>query len=153
MFPNATKIKTVENVCLISFNQIPGDLKLAAEIFERFAVEEIIIDMISQTPSTGKLVDISFTCFEKDMVKIFKITKSINKLFSGIKPLVSTGNTKIQIENAGMNDYYGFFSRAISALSAENVEIKQITTSEVDISILVDSISQEGAVNILKNIF
>lgn len=42
-----SKISVTEDVCLISFNNIPRDLSVTSQIMTEFAVQDINIDMIS----------------------------------------------------------------------------------------------------------
>ena len=56
-----SKISVTEDVCLISFNNIPRDLSVTSQIMTEFAVQDINIDMISQSAPIGESANVSFT--------------------------------------------------------------------------------------------
>lgn len=141
-----TSIDTTENVALISFKKIPRDLAFLADIFERFASEGVVIDMISQTSPIGGHVSISFTCPEKDMVKVIKLTNG----FNDVKPMVSTGNCKLSLSGEEMREAHGVFARVIRCLSKTSAELLQVTTSEVEISLLIPFAHLDDAVGALS---
>ena len=148
-----TRIDVCEDVTLISFNNIPLDTPLLSEIFTGFAREDIVIDMISQTAPVGDNVNISFSCMDSDMVKILRLSRELQAAYPGIKPLVTSGNCKLQLYGEEMRHTPGVFAKMLSALSGLTVELKQITTSEVDISLLVLASQREEIFAALKEAF
>jgi len=148
-----SRLDICEEIALITFRKIPSNLPLISDIFSRFAQEEIVIDMISQTAPAGEFVSISFTCMDQDMVKVLEISNRLSQKYPQLKPIVSSGNCKIRLFGEEMRIASGVFSRALRALSSTGVELQQITTSEVDISLLVPSVRLEEAVDALKSSF
>ena len=94
------------------------------------------IDMISQTTSQGGDISFSFTVAGNDMVKALELLKRTNTEGAAVKPLVSSGNTKIQLYGEEMRDMYGVAARAIDVVARTGAQVVIITTSEVDISML-----------------
>lgn len=148
-----SSLETSENVALISFKKIPDDLAFLSGIFERFSSEGIVIDMISQTSPISGNVSISFSCLEKDMVKILKITNELSSRQPQIKPMVSSGNCKLRLSGEEMREASGVFAKVLSCLSKTSAELLQITTSETEISLLVPSAHLEDTVNALTGEF
>jgi len=142
-----------ESVALVTFRKIPCQLPLISDIFSRFSKNNILIDMISQTAPAGEFVSISFTCMEDDLVKVLEISNELNHKYPQIKPMVSSGNCKIQLFGEEMRAASGVFSRALAALTSIPMELQQVTTSEVDISLLVTAPHKEAAVQALKASF
>lgn len=145
-----SKIDAFESVALVSFKKIPAETTLITEIFQYYAEHGINLDMISQTSPLSDRVSISFSCFEQDMVKILSLTKSFAETHPDLRPLVSSGKSKIYIFGEEMRQTPGVFARAMAALSKTTVEPQLITTSEVDISLLVPSVQLEEALDALK---
>jgi len=148
-----SRLDVYEEVALVTFRKIPSNLPLISDIFSRFAKEKIVIDMISQTAPAGEFVSISFTCMDSDMVKVLEISNELSQKYPQLKPMVSSGNCKIQLSGEEMRIASGVFSRALSALSATGAELQQITTSEVDISLLVPATRLDEAVRALNTSF
>lgn len=148
-----TKIDTCEDIALVSFKKVPLSLQVLADIFRQFADAGIIIDMISQTAPTSRHISISFTCRDGDMVKVLEISKALNEKYPEMKPMVSSGNCKIQLFGEKMPEEAGVFAKVLECLSATAVELHQVTTSEVDISLLVGSAHLEEASSALRKTF
>ena len=148
-----SKIDVIEEVALISFNGIPLHLPLLPEIFQGFADEEIVIDMISQTAPVGDTINISFTCMDRDIVKVLQLSKELGERHAGIKPMVTSGNCKLQLYGAEMRTTHGVFARLLTCLSGLDIGIKQITTSEVDISLLVGAPDLDRALEAVRKGF
>ena len=70
-----------------------------------------------------------------------------------IKPLISGGNVKLQLFGEEMRTTPGVAARAIAALAKAEAELMLVTTSEVDISLLVTKAHSESAVEELKKEF
>lgn len=131
-----SKLTVTEDVALITFNRLPADHKLIAEILGEFAAARMNIDMISQTTSQGGDVSFSFTVAGNDMVKALELLSRMNAGGAAVKPFVSSGNTKLQLYGEEMRDMYGVAARAIDVVARTSAQVVIITTSEVDISML-----------------
>lgn len=148
-----TKIDVIEEVALISFNKIPVDIPLLAEIFTSYGRENILVDMISQTAPVGNEISIAFTCMDADMVKILQLSRELRVKYPQIRPMVTSGNCKIQLYGQEMRSTPGVFAKLLECLSGLSVELKQVTTSEVDISLLVSEAHLAEAFAAVKKAF
>ncbi len=131
-----SKLTVTEDVALVTFNRLPADHKLIAEILGEFAAVKMNIDMISQTTSQGGDISFSFTVAGDDMVKSLELLKRMSASGTAVRPFVSSGNTKIQLYGEEMRDMYGVAARAIDVVARTGAQVVIITTSEVDISLL-----------------
>lgn len=132
-------ISIIENVTLISINDSPDDFKIVAQIFEMLSNAGIDVDMISQNPPQRKTSNLSFTVNDDDLGKVFETASKLRELHPELKLAISSGNTKISIFGEGMKNCPGVAAKVFSAIADTNVEVRMITTSEVDISVLVYS--------------
>jgi aspartate kinase len=148
-----TKIDYCDDISLISYNAVPADIAFMADIFGAFSDAGIVIDMIAQTAPVGNKTSISFTCPDKDMVKVLEIFNALKKSHNGVTPLVSGSNSKIQLYGEEMRTAHGVFAAALDVLRDKDIELKQVTTSEVDISLLVDAAHVAVAMEALKTCF
>lgn len=148
-----SKITVTEEVSLVTFSNIPNDSGIMAAILNRCAEEEINIDMISHSASQREVTDISFTISANDLIKVLKICKAFREDNPQINPMVSTSNYKIQLYGEEMCKMHGVAAKAIDTIAKSGTQIMMITTSEVDISVLVPSGSFFQCIDALQNAF
>jgi aspartate kinase len=67
--------------------------------------------------------------------------------------IVDTDVAKVSVVGIGMRSHTGVAARMFAALSAENINIKVISTSEIKISVLIDRKYMELAVQALHDVF
>ena len=148
---NIDNITMIENITLISINDSPADFKVVAQIFEMLSNAGIDVDMISQNPPQGKTSNLSFTVNDEDLGKVFETASKLRELYPELKLAISSGNTKLSVFGEGMKNCPGVASKVFSAISSENVEVRMITTSEVDISVLVYNHDGEAVYSALNS--
>ncbi|HEU5486920.1 MAG TPA: aspartate kinase, partial [Microlunatus sp.] len=120
---------------------VPDRVGEAARIFETVAATEINIDMIVQNVSaveTGK-TDISFTLPKSDgQVAIAALQQLQNSVgFADI--LYDDRIGKVSVVGVGMRSHPGVTAKFFSALAEAGVNIEMISTSEIRISVVVDT--------------
>ena len=71
------------------------------------------------------------------MGKVFETASKLRELHPELKLAISSGNTKISVFGEGMKNCPGVASKVFSAIALTGAEVRMITTSEVDISVLV----------------
>lgn len=130
-------ITTTDDVTLISLQDSPSDASLITSIFQKIADSGIDVDMISQTPPKSNLSDLSFTVSDEDLKKILDVISSLREVHPELKISCRSGNCKISVFGEAMRGCPGVALRVFSAVNKANADINMITTSEVDISILV----------------
>lgn len=145
-----SKISVTEDVCLISFNNVPRDLSVTSQIMTEFAVQDINIDMISQSAPIGESANVSFTVQSEDLVRALAIIQRFREKHPSVRPIVSSGNCKVQLYGEEMRSMPGVAARAFSVVSSITNEIMLITTSEVDISILIAQHELSSVLDALK---
>jgi aspartokinase len=143
-------ITFVEDVALITLDNIPNDTNLISRIFTSIANLDINIDMISKTSPYGGNISISFTIPGGDLTKVLSLIGSFKSHIPDLVSDVSPGNVKISLYGEGMKNCPGVAAQVLSLLSSIGVELKIITTSEVDISILVSTSFISGITEMFK---
>jgi len=131
------RMDVTEGINLVTFRNLPCDKNLLVDIFNRFASNKIDIDMISQANPVGENITISFTCPTESAERVRIIAEELQGVYPDIQSVVDSDNCKIVLSGSAMKDSPGVFSRVISALAPTPVAIKQITTAETEISLLV----------------
>ena len=91
----------------------------------------------SDTAATGETADVSFTIDSKDLVRTLSIVQRFRVQYPNVRPSVSSGCCKIQLYGEEMRTRPGVAAQAFRLVSEQTGDIRLITTSEVDISILI----------------
>lgn len=133
------KMTVTENVTLISLNNSFNDIQLMSRIFTMLAEAKIDVDMISQIPPQGNAPYLSFTVSDDDLSKVFEIASKLREINPEIKLAISSGNSKISMFDENMKNCPGIAAKVFTAIAETNAEVRMITTSEFDISVLVYS--------------
>lgn len=148
-----SKISVTEEVALMTFNNIPRDLGLISNIMQDFSAKGINIDMISQSAPVGTQANVSFTVDSEDLVKALEVANRFREKNPSIRPLVSNGNCKIQLYGEEMRETPGVASNVFQIVSHISSEVMLITTSEVDISILIAQHDMNEVLTALQEAF
>lgn len=132
----AVTITTGSDITLVTLQEFPANTQSVSEIFEEIARYGINIDMISMAPTHGAYTDLSFTISDVDLVEVLKFTAELKKR-NQIQAIVSSVNHKISVYDEAMRHTPGIAAKVFQAISATNADIRLITTSEVEIALLV----------------
>lgn len=148
-----SKVNITENVAIVSFEKAPAQIGFLSELFDRVAQAGINVDMISQTAPKGELNTIAFTVEDSRMGEILTIVRGMKANKQGVMPLISAGNVKISLWGKEMPHLVGVASDVFDRLAEIGVEVLLITTSDVDISIVVESSVADTAYEVLKKAY
>lgn len=132
----STVINTVDDITLVTLEGYPADVDSIAKIFDSISQYGINIDMISMAPTRGALTGLSFTISDSDLVDILSFVSDLKKKMT-IKVIVSSLNHKISVYDPIMKNTPGIAAKVFQAMNGTNADIRLITTSEVEISLLV----------------
>ncbi len=132
-----TRITYCPNIALVTLPEVPGDSKIVAEILTAISDHGVNVDMISQTAPQGGSISIAFSISMDAMAQLLPVINSLKPLHPGLKCEITGGMSKINFYDANMVNTPGVAARVFSALAAGGVQVTMITTSTVDISILV----------------
>ena len=120
---------------------VPDRVGVAARIFKAVAEADINIDMIVQNVSavaTGR-TDISFTLPRDDGHRAMTTLQGIQEAMGFESLLYDDRIGKVSLVGAGMRSNPGVSATFFSALADAGVNIEMISTSEIRISVVVDS--------------
>jgi len=132
--------KDLARVELINVANRPG---LASDIFARVAERGLIVDDIIQVIHKGSdHADLSFTIEAQDLEPAQQVLEEMRRDMSGMTTEIKTGLAKVSVVGVGMRTHTGVASRMFEALSQANINIENISTSEIVISCLINE--EEG---------
>lgn len=145
-----TNMSVSYNVALITVDHLPNSTNLISRIFSSIAEQKINIDMISQTPPYKGSISISFSIPSDDLVKAIGVLNKFKKDVPNLQVEVDAANTKLSIYGEEMKNIPGVAARLFTILSNIGIEIKLVTTSEVDISYLIYEKDADMAIEEIK---
>ena len=139
-----TRISSEQDVMMITFTEADTASALA-DALTAFAQKGVVVDMICQSAPRAATIDFSFTMpasyFESAMQTI-----SEYRTGAGSAPLISSGYSK-------MVTSCGVAALALRTLRDAGIEVVLITTSDLDISLLVRGENEDSALNVLRQAF
>ncbi|WP_100692958.1 aspartate kinase [Bartonella sp. 1-1C] len=149
-----TGIAFAKDEAQISLRRLADRPGISAAIFCPLAEEHINVDMIVQNISEdGSKTDMTFTVPSADVERAVRLLEK-NRKKIGFDVIQSESNlAKISIIGIGMRSHAGVAATAFKALAEKGINIQAITTSEIKISILIDSAYTELAVRTLHGVY
>ena len=147
-------------ITLFTIEDRPG---IAAAIFGPLAEAGVNVDMIVQNISekdydevhAGAVTDMTFSCPVNQVDRARKAMEDaqVRGEIAYDELIVDTDVAKISVVGIGMRSHAGVAARMFESLSAEGINIKVISTSEIKISVLIDRKYMELAVQALHDAF
>jgi aspartate kinase len=128
---------------------------IAAAIFGPLAEAGVNVDMIVQNISEEGHTDMTFSCPTDQVRRAEKaLTDALAAGSIEFRELIAdTDVCKVSVVGIGMRSHAGVAAQMFKALSAEGINIRVITTSEIKISVLIDRKYLELAVQALHDAF
>lgn len=148
-----TGLSVSNDVLMITVNNILFKSNNIANIFEKVAAENVNVDMISQTSPLNERVNLSFTTSKEDIYSIRNVMDEIKRQNSELEVVIEEDISKISLVGIGMMNQSGVTGRVFRALADNEIEFRQITTSEISISYTLNSEDKERAVEVLAREF
>lgn len=137
---------------LVSVADRPG---IAALIFTALSDAGVNVDMIVQNISEEGRTDMTFSC-PVDQVTRAEVAMGDAKtdgVINFAELIADTEVAKVSVVGIGMRSHTGVAAKMFKVMSAEGINLKVITTSEIKISVLIDRKYMELAVQALHDAF
>ncbi|WP_298942469.1 aspartate kinase [uncultured Psychromonas sp.] len=137
----------------LTLSGVPDQPTVAAQILSPIGAANIDVDMIVQNTLGDGKTDFTFTVHRDDYDQA---TKLLNVVCEKLQANSVQGNNeiaKVSIVGVGMWNHPGVAQKMFETLGAEGINMHQIATSEIKISVLVDSKYLELAVRALHKAF
>jgi aspartate kinase len=132
---------------------VPDKPATAAQILQPISTANIDVDMIVQNTAGDKRTDFTFTVHRDNYNETLSVLEQVKEDI-GAKEVIATEHiTKVSIVGVGMQNHPGVAQLMFKTLGQEGINIHQIATSEIKISVLVDAKYMELAVRSLHQVF
>lgn len=143
--------KNAARIAVIGLEDQPG---VAFKLFNHLARHNVNVDLILQSIGRDGTKDISFTVKEDDLDEaVATIERHRQGSLKCQKIDVEKGVAKVSIVGAGMMTNAGVAAKMFEALYDVGVNIKMISTSEIRVTVLIDEIHVEKAMNAVHEKF
>ena len=138
----------------ISLLGVPNTPGKSAAIFAHLARAKVNIDMIVQSQArVGEAANVSFTLKEADLARAMSALADMKPEVGFTDVIADQNVSKVSIVGVGMNDAEGIAARMFETLAARGINIGNISTSEIKISVLIPAEYTELAVRALHDAF
>ena len=114
---------------------------------------EVEVDVIVQNVSVDGKTDFTFTVASEDQDVVNKVIETSKNDIQYKDLIVNSDIAKVSLVGAGMRSQTGVASRAFKALSENDVNIQIICTSEIKITMVIDEVLVDKAVQVLHEEF
>ncbi|MDE7236106.1 aspartate kinase [Helicobacter japonicus] len=149
--PIVSGVALDKNQARVSMADVEDRPGIAADIFGLLADNNINVDMIVQTIGRDGKTDIDFTIPKTEA----QLTQQVLEKFKDDVGNIEYDNNiaKVSIVGVGMKSHSGVASTAFKALAQDNINIMMISTSEIKISMIINTESAEDAVRKLHSVY
>ncbi len=128
---------------------LPVGMKSLRRIFDEMGDKEVNVDMISQMMNGDKRMHISFTIPREDVHVARNLMEDWQREDSAIHWSINEDIVKMSIVGMGMRTHSGVAGKVFDLLEQENIEVKMITTSEINISWVIQSVDEQRAIEVI----
>lgn len=141
------------DVARISVTGIPDLPGLAFKMFSKLSAKDINIDIILQSIGHDGKKDISFTVPKSRGSEAVECLTDYMTNLGAKEVLYDDKVAKISIVGAGMESHAGVATKMFEALYDAQVNIQMISTSEIKVSVLIDTVDADKAVKAIHSKF
>ncbi|MBQ9852554.1 MAG: aspartate kinase [Ruminiclostridium sp.] len=144
------KDKNVARLALVGVEDKPG---IAYQVFSLLGKEDINVDIILQSYGRDERQDISFTVKRSDADQALAILSEHQAALGFDHIDMNKEVVKVSIVGAGMLDNAGVAAKMFGALYDADINIHMISTSEIKVSVLLDEVNGNAAVQAIHDKF
>lgn len=142
-----------DNISRITVVGLENKIGKTYELFKLLAKNSINVDVIVQSFGEYTTKDIAFTVKMNDLPHTLEVLENNKELLNIEEILHSESLSKVSIVGVGIANKPGVASDMFEALYENNINMHMITTSEIKISVLVNSNEADLAVQSIYNKF
>ena len=150
LISGVAKDTDVARISVMGVPNIPG---LAFKMFSKLSAKDINVDIILQSIGHDGKKDISFTVAKNRGEEAVALMKEYTENLGAEEILYDDKVAKISIVGAGMESHAGVATKMFEALYDAQVNIQMISTSEITVSVLIDSADADKAVSAIHSKF
>ncbi len=144
------KDSNVATISIVGLQDTPG---VAFKVFNKLAQYKINVDIILQSVGRDGTKDITFTVPRDQGDQAIEAINNMKDALNFKAVTKDESITKVSIVGSGMESHPGVASKMFEALYDAGINIHMISTSEIKISVLIDSKYADKAVSAVHDAF
>jgi len=137
----------------ITIRDIPDRPGVASMLFGELGKQKVYVNMIVQSTGKDGKASISFTVLKNDLKKALEICKGLQATMGATGIDYKENIAIVSAVGVGMLSSWGVAGRIFDVLFKHNINIEMISTSEIGISCVIDSMYSELAVKAIHKEF
>ncbi len=138
----------------VTVKSVPDKPGVAAKLFSTIAAAKIVVDDIIQNVMDDNTANISFTVERGDLADIKPVVEKLTlELGGNTQAIYQDGLAKVSAVGVGMRTHTGVAERMFKALADAQINIQNITTSEIKISCIITKEDGPRALQVIHDAF
>lgn len=141
------------DVAKVTLLRVPDRPGIAASTFGPFGEAGINVDIIVQNVSHDGTTDLSFTIAQSDLTRARALLEEVTRDVGAEGYVAASDIAQVSVIGTGLRGTPGMFARIFRTLADANINIQMISSSEIDITVIIDRASVREAVRALHHTF
>jgi aspartate kinase len=141
------------NVAKVTMVEVPDRPGVAHSVFAALTEAGVNVDTIIQNVGHHRTTDLSFTIRRGDLAEAKRILEPIVHELGFREITTDSTMARVSIAGAGIKSTPGYASRMFGALAEAGVNIEMISTSETQITCVIEEYDLETALKAIQKAF
>ena len=124
-------------VAKVILTRVPDRPGIAAAVFSAIGKAGINVDIIVQNVSHEGFTDLAFTIAEEDLSRSRSVLDEVAREVGAEQVVADTGIATVSVVGTAFLGTPGMFARIFQALSAQGINVEQITTSQIHVTVII----------------
>ena len=137
----------------VTLRNVPDRPGMAARIFHAIAKAKVVVDDIIQIETSPKAATVAFTVDLPDLPDAKAVCLGLQRRIPGMKAHYEDDMAKVSVVGVGMRIHTGVAERMFNALYEGGMNIRNISTSEIKISCIIDQKDGPEALRLVHDAF
>jgi len=142
-----------ENLGRVSLRDLPNAPGVDAAIFVALSEADINVDDIIQNEESNEGMNISFTVEHRDLADVKPAMERVLRTIGRGEQIIDVGLSRVSVVGLGMRSHTGVAAKMFTALADADINIFNITTSEIKISCIINRSEGEKALKAVHSAF
>ncbi|RST76294.1 aspartate kinase [Siminovitchia acidinfaciens] len=142
-----------DNITRMTVFGLKNEITGLPSVFSTLAANQIDVDIIIQSQTDSNQTNLSFSIKDKDRQEAVDVLEKEKEAIGFDHIECETGLSKVSIVGSGMVSNPGVAAKMFAVLADNGIQSKMVSTSEIKVSVLVDSVHMKPAAQHLHDAF
>lgn len=126
------------NQVKLTLKHLPRRSSTLAEVFQKLAKANIVVDIIIQEPLSETSQALTFTVSREDHLPTERVLHAMKEThFPDLQIMANQELAKVSVVGVGMQNHPGVAAKTFDVLAANGIGVELVSTSEIKISCLI----------------